>query len=333
MQSPGSLLYLWKVKTQEENAVNKKSTTIIAVICAAVVIAVLCLAIVQFKNGNKEPVAFTQLSDITEISFNNGTDDLVFQKENGSWFLKADKNFPLDQQYLAVMEETISNITGDVVNKEAGDLSEYGLNEPIYQATAVTSDGTSTTILIGDLASGNSCFAMKEGEKTVYSIPTKLGEEAARPLYSMIETEKFPELAPAQINEIRITKHGKTLHFIKKGEGESGVWYRDSTDSEDNKIADTKDIESITAAITELKNTDCVNYKVVEKQLGNYGLDKPAETFLYSYEKDGTRGTVSLLVGSVDAKNEYYYTKLADSNQVNRISKGLIDPCLYTVSK
>lgn len=308
---------------------NKKSTTIIAVICAVVVIAALCFAIVRFKNGNKEPVVITQLTDITEISFNNGGEELVFQKNGDTWFLKEDKDFPLLQQYLINMEETMSNLTGDVADKAAKDLEGYGLSEPIYQATAVTADGTSTTILIGNLASGDSCYAMKKGEDVVYTIPTRLGEEAARPLYSMIENEKFPELLADQIQEITINKHGKTLHFIKKDE----VWYRDSVDLEDNKITDTKNIESITAAICELFNTDCVNYKVVDKQLKNYGLHEPTATLSYRYEKDGAEGTVNLLVGSVDAKDQYYYTKLEDSNRVNRIAKGLIDPCLYTAAE
>lgn len=305
---------------------NKKLTTVIAVICAVVVIAVLCIAIVFTKSGKKEPVVVAQLTGITEISFNNSAEDLSFQKEGDTWYYKEDKNFPLKQEYLTKMEETFSNLTGEVADKEAKDLESYGLDQPIYKATAVTSDGTSTTVLIGNLASGESCFAMKEGENIVYTIPTKLGEESALPLYALIELEKFPELEPAQITSITLNKHGKTLQFVKKGE----TWYRDSSDSEANKIADTKNIETIAAAVCELKNRDCVNYKVVDKQLANYGLNEPTGTIAYTYDKDGTTGSVSLLVGSVDAKNDYYYTKLEGSNQVNRISKSLIEPCLYT---
>lgn len=305
---------------------NKSMKTVIAVVCAVVVIAVLCIAIVFTKNGKKEPVVVAQLTGITEISFNNSSEDLAFQKEGDTWYYKEDKNFPLKQEYLTKMEETFSDLTGEVADKAATDLTGYGLDQPIYKATAVTSDGTSTTILIGNLASGNSCFAMKEGENVVYTIPTKLGEESALPLYALIELEKFPELEPSQITSITLNKHGKVLQFVKKGED----WYRDSSDSEENKIADTKNIETIAAAICELKNRDCVNYKVVEKQLNNYGLNQPTESIAYTYEKDGAKGSVNLLVGSADAKDDYYYTKLEDSNQVNRISKALIEPCLYT---
>lgn len=305
---------------------NKKLTTVIAVVCAAVVIAVLCIAIVFTKNRKTEQVPVAQLTGITEISYNNGLEELEFQKEGDVWYYKADKTFPLRQDYLNNMEETFSSLVGEVADKEAEDLESYGLAQPIYKAGAVTSDGISTTILIGNLASGDSCYAMKEGENIVYTIPTRLGEEAAMPLYGLIELEKFPELEPAQITSIILDKHGKTLQFVKKGE----AWYRDLADTEENRISDTKNIETIAAAICELKNRDCVNYKAVDKQLVNYGLDDPAGKIAYTYEKDGTQGSVTLLVGSADAKNDYYYTKLEDSNQINRISRGLIEPCLYT---
>lgn len=310
-------------------------------------LAVLCVLYVgvsqymdrsQKKADQKEAdakVYMTNLSGVSSISYDYKGQELSFTKKDGVWKYDGDELFPVKQAKLDSLASTASKL--EALRKlDGGDgLGAYGLDAPARKVEVTAEDGTKSDILLGATTSDGNYYALVQGEDTPCLISSSLYSETDSGLGDLQALEEFPAIAGSDITGITITKAGDSQHYVKKKlDDKDGTveWYKDSSDSPDNKLSDNSGLNVLADSLSSLKVKSCANYKVQESELAGYGLDNPAATIIYTYEKNGAEETFTLNVGSLNQDSTCYYTRTDDSPNVNEIEKASIDKCL-TVNK
>ena len=292
----------------------------------------------QKKTEQKEEdakVYMTNLSGVSAISYDYKGQELSFTKKDDAWKYDGDELFPVKQAKLDSLASTASKL--EAVRKlDGGDgLSAYGLDAPARKVEVTAEDGTKSTILLGSTTADGDYYALLQGEDTPYLISSSLYTETDSGLEDLQALEEFPAIEGNDITGITITKAGASEHYVKKKlDDKDGTveWYRDSSDSPDNKLSDNSGLNVLADSLSGLTVKSCTNYKVQESELAGYGLDNPAAVITYNYEKNGSEETFTLNVGSLNQDSTCYYTRTDNSSNVNEIEKASIDKCL-TVNK
>ncbi|HBD00098.1 MAG TPA: hypothetical protein DC053_13255 [Lachnoclostridium sp.] len=322
----------------------KKKRGLLYGTAALAALCVIYVGVGQYMNHSKEQakekeegekVYLTDLSDVSNLSYDIDGQELSFMKKDGKWGYEGDDLFPVKQEEMDSLASTVSKL--EALRKlEGGDsLSAYGLDKPIRKISAAAEDGTKSVILLGNATGDGDYYASVEGQDTPYLISSTLYNETSTGLNDLMALEEFPAVSGADIKSITVTKDGSSKHFVKKKlEDEDGniEWYRDSADSPDNKISDNSGLNVLADSLSSLKVKNCSNYKVQENELAGYGLDQPAAVITYTYDKNGSEETFTLSVGALNSDSSCYYTRTEGSSNINEIEKASIDKCL-TVDK
>jgi hypothetical protein len=322
----------------------KKKRGLLYGTAALAALCVIYVGVGQYMNHSKEQakekeegekVYLTDLSDVSNLSYDIDGQELSFMKKDGKWGYEGDDLFPVKQEEMDSLASTVSKL--EALRKlEGGDsLSAYGLDKPIRKISAAAEDGTKSVILLGNATGDGDYYASVEGQDTPYLISSTLYNETSTGLNDLMALEEFPAVSGTDIKSITVTMDGSSKHFVKKKlEDEDGniEWYRDSADSPDNKISDNSGLNVLADSLSSLKVKNCSNYKVQENELAGYGLDQPAAVITYTYDKNGSEETFTLSVGALNSDSSCYYTRTEGSSNINEIEKASIDKCL-TVDK
>ncbi len=312
-------------------------------IYGAAALALLCAVYVgvgqymdrsQKKTENKEEaskVYMTDVSDVLSVSYDRDGKELSFTKKDGTWIYDQDDKFPVKQEKMDGIANTVSKL--EAVRKlEGGDgFGAYGLDQPIRTVTVTAADNKKSVILLGNATEDGDYYAALQGEDTPYLISSSLFTETDSGLDDFMALEEFPAVAGTDVTEITVTKGESSKHFVKKKlDDEKGTieWYKDSADSQENKVEDNSPLNVLADSLTSLKVKSCPNYNVNDSQLKDYGLDQPSAVITYTYNKNGKDETFSLSVGSLNEDSSCYYTRTENSVFVNEIEKASIDKCL-----
>lgn len=101
--------------------------------------------------------------DILKIEKTYEGETLSFVLENGVWYYEADRDFRLEQQFLADMKESISSmaavrtLTGDEI-----DMDSFGLTNPQLTIKVTTVDGSEFVYDIGNENTVTGDYYMKK---------------------------------------------------------------------------------------------------------------------------------------------------------------------------
>ncbi|MBE6588199.1 MAG: DUF4340 domain-containing protein [Ruminococcaceae bacterium] len=130
---------------------------------------------------------------VTSIRFKTKDNEMSFSYVNDDWVYDKDNNFPLDQDGVASMAQSIGKISATVtLENPSDDLSEYGLDKPSVTVDAVFSDKSEKTFLFGDTNNFNSCIYFKiVGDDHVYMVEEALSEPFAADLDYLYEPEIY----------------------------------------------------------------------------------------------------------------------------------------------
>lgn len=311
-------------------------------ITGCLVIAALCLIYVglgaytdhseaeEQERAEAEKLYMTDLTGVKRISYDNAGTELSFTKDGDTWKYDGDDEFPVNASRMDSLAETVKKLPA-IRKLEGGDeLSAYGLDTPLRRITVEAEGDAELTILIGSGTEDGNYYAVIDGEETPWLISSALFDETSWGLEDMLAFEQFPAISGTDIRTITIEKDGVTEHYVKKTLDEAGTiaWYRDSADTEDNKLPDNSALNVLAESLSGLTVKNCANYKVTEEELAGYGLDQPEAIISYTYEESDEEKTFSLSVGAAGGDGTTYYTRTKDSRYVNEIDKTALDQCL-----
>ncbi len=282
------------------------------------------------KNASIDFLDVTE-DDIQKFSYEYNGETITFVKEDGTWYLESDKNFPVKQSTIeGKLSSAASTTASRKIEISEDKLADYGLDEPVNRITVTDSRGTETIMEIGDQNSTSSEYYCRLNESNqVYMVSSSLNTMMSFDIYTVADMADFPDFDMDSIKELTVD------------------------DGTDVRSLDPDDDYEAYSAISGLYYMSHVNYDA--QDMSEYGLDAPQYTVTVRYleepeeesaesesadtqenagDTDGSETgeaqeteetydeddlvTVILYIG--DATENGYYVRLDGSSEVNEIS-------------
>lgn len=97
-----------------------------------------------------------------------GNGEIQLVKEDGTWYDKDDKDFPLAQSYPEQMEKTLGKLEAERKLENGDSLEAYGLKEPEYTVVLTDQDGNETTLYFGNVTGDSYYLTLNEKKRDLY---------------------------------------------------------------------------------------------------------------------------------------------------------------------
>lgn len=264
---------------------EKRTRTFCLLVGAVVLLLVAYFGIRGFnknqeKKAEKEAKAseiyLTKMEDVAEIRYNIGNGEQVFVKESDSdnWEVEAQPDFPLTQTYPEQIASDFGTLKAERELKDADQLSDYGLEDPVYTVELSDSKGNTHQISIGNVT-GDTYYATVDDSQTVYTVSAAVMEDLQYSLEEMAQLDQVPSIGSGNLVEETITKAGSQTTY-----------------SADNKD-DSEAVATVIGGLGALTLDTVENYTVQPEELVSYGLDEGNRTqvdAVYSTSTDSDAG-------------------------------------------
>lgn len=264
---------------------EKRTRTLCLLVGAVVLLLVAYFGIRGFnknqeKKAEKEAKAseiyLTKMEDVTEIRYNIGNGEQAFVKESDSdnWEVEAQPDFPLAQTYPEQIASDFGTLKAERELKDADQLSDYGLEDPVYTVELSDSKGNTHQISIGNVT-GDTYYATVDDSQTVYTVSAAVMEDLQYSLEEMAQLDQVPSIGSGNLVEETITKAGSQTTY-----------------SADNKD-DSEAVATVIGGLGALTLDTVENYTVQPEELASYGLDEGNRTqvdAVYSTSTDSDAG-------------------------------------------
>ncbi|HEY5560652.1 MAG TPA: DUF4340 domain-containing protein [Clostridiaceae bacterium] len=252
---------------------------------------------------------------------------LTLENNSTSWNVVPDKNYKIDATKVSGITASFSLLQADrlvIAAPTTADLTTYGLDKPSYTATVTMSDGSSKTVVMGNLtADGSAYYIMIKGDPKIYSLSLLDANHFAYTLNDLLDvslqTIDLTDFSYIKFND----KNGKTVEITKniaqtdaeKSYNLDGYLLKQpykSTIGVDMTAFQTftQSIPTITvSSVVELGATD----------LSKYGLDKPTQDLTLKDSKN----SLHLLFGKMDTAGQVYFMVSGSNNVCTTVSTNL----------
>ena len=198
-----------------------------------------------------------------------------------------------------------------VMSENPQDLSQYGLDKPEAEVTAVAS-GKEYKILIGDESPvGLGRYVRRKGDPRVFLVRGNLVSNFIGKNANDLRDKQMLRIPQDKVNRLRITVGEFSLDLEKK----DGRW--GGGEIPDYVEINQDEVDALTRTFSTLRTEGFVEDE--PQDLAKYGLDKPqAEISLFEDGKE-----VALLFGR--KKDENYYAKLASEDSIYSVGQFVFD--------
>lgn len=300
------------------------------------------------QEGTEETVFEIDAGDISQVVVSLGENSYTFTHQDDQWKYPADEGFPLSESVILNKMSDLTNITASRIIENPEDLEEYGLDDPEVDITITDTDGTETTLQLGDMNDSVSGCYMTINDETekVYLVGSTLKTDMQFELGDLAEKEEIPSITGSTIQKVNIESSQGNIQVYADSNSETG-WTFEGQDGT-SIPADSSLITTYMSGFSSLSWTDYVSYDLSD--LSRYGLDQPIKvTVDYQVQEEvqdddaegsdeDSQGTdesdtedeeeaetvtvdkqMVLLIGNQDEDGNYY-AKLQD------------DSCVYTLS-
>ena len=273
----------------------------------------------QAKTENEALISI-DIKNISDIKWNNGTEDIEMRLEDGHWSRAEDAAFPVLQSSVEELLEKLTSAKADIAVLKPEKLGDYGLDKAARYVELESEEGEAERLLIGNKAGiGDGYYCMRDGKTEVMLMESSIYEVLSRDVTSYIKTAS-PQTMTAP-SDMKITKKdGSVFEMFKTDEPERYTytkyysWFTDAGDS--IEPLDLSKSERLAALVTGIEWKGVAAYGIDEASFKEYGLDEPT----VRAEVSDKSSTISLLVGDETADNTFY-AYLDGSDMICTISK------------
>lgn len=268
------------------------------------------------------------------ISYTSKTAALSFAvNERGSWYWVDDPDFPLDNDCLTQLSNTLAGLTPQQTITQGDTLDAYGLTAPAITLTADGTDGSKLTLALGNVTSdGSGYYLLKDGDQsTVYVIGDTLYTELAQGIFAMMKLPALPALQESALSSITVSGRVQTALNANVTQGSASsstgdsssvkpantvIWHSGSTD-----VSENQSTVSLVAEICALKLDHCEQYKPSAQTVSSCGFDFPKCTLTVTYtDESGANTALTLTVANETADGKFNYVRLNDDTNIYAIA-------------
>ena len=304
----------------------------------------------------EESSTLISLEDVKHISFEVAGEHMGWTKEEDTWVLDNDRDFPADTNKIGSIISTLSVMTEERILENVNNLKDYGLEEPVNTIEIQNEEGQSECIYVGNKnpSTGDTYLYLNDEKTTVYTVANDINSLLEDDLLDYAVGEEMPAIISSTIKKIKVQK--KDNSYILENDGDSSTGWSVADGNGIRKTADSSASGNLQSAAASLSFQRYYSYHCTE--WSEYGLDKPKMTLTVDYtetdteklnmdtktgvtEGDSDEGkdpdvekatsevsrTMILYVGNL-ADEGYYYVRLGDSQEVHGISQSSIDVLL-----
>lgn len=280
--------------------------------------------------------------------------------EEGKWIWADGPDFPLNDDTVASILNTLSSLKFQQVLPAGEDKSEYGLDSPSASLTVETGEeGKEQTLLFGKTTTdGDSYYMMADGdESTVYIVADTLVNLMRTPIYDMCVLPELPDLSEGNLRAVTIqgaAPEAQTPEGGEEDDGESGepegpreeperptvTLNARRSNGEDQPALWFEGSDNVTAAplmqdlLQDLKTlamAKCVDYFPSEEAAEICGFSNPDAILKAEYAADGADQTFTLTVGNRMQDESGRYVRLGGEGPIYALATDSVD-AVMTIS-
>lgn len=304
----------------------------------------------------EKKTSLISLENFSHISFMIEGEDIGWTKQEDTWRLDKDGDFPADTEKIDSIISTLSAMTEERTLENIKKLKDYGLEEPVNLIEIQNEEGQSEHISVGNKnpSTGDTYLYLNDEKNTVYTVETDINSLLEGSLLDYAVGEEMPSIVSSTIKKIEVKK--KENSYILESDGNSSTGWYVSDQNGSGKTADSSAAGNLQSAAAGLSFRTYYSYNCVDRS--TYGLDNPRMVVTVDYTETETKKsnidantgvtegnsnegeatdeektpsevsrTMILYVGNL-ADDGYYYVRLGDSQEVHGISQSSIDVLL-----
>lgn len=248
--------------------------------------------------------------EMEELTIEKDGSKLIFYKKDKEWELKYPENVRYEPTKLSSAAINFASIFVDkVIEEEATDLSQYGLDKPTL-VSAKMKDGKIETLEIGNLTPTKGAYYVKKKENNkVCTTDTYTIDKV------IVSKNDIRDLTLITIDSDEITK----LSMERQGVLVFGANYNDENQNWTltDPIKGTANMSALAPMLDAITGSMITSF--VEENPSNleqYGLTKPS----YILEFETPDHKERLIMGKEDSANSQIYVMLEGNNEVFTIS-------------
>lgn len=252
------------------------------------------------NNPDGEPSIQPQVQeDPDTVVCYNGSTTLRFHKEDDRWVWADDVHFPLDQDVVQSLLDTLDSLRELTPVSHAEALADYGLEGAKAYVMLSDKNDNASYVYLGNATDGG--YYMFDGveEDGIYVAPATLMEQICGNIYDMALLPSLPQLTMNDITSLDMVSSSRELHLTVK----DGAWFSDNADVSDKMTA-------MTDVLGKLELAQCVDFRPASGAAGICGLTDSATTFTIGYSGDKT---LTLVLGAAHKDSGNYVTVNEDT--------------------
>lgn len=288
----------------------KKKGALAVLLGVLVVLLILYFALQSMnrRQSKKEQAKENSISvtdfdpdSIVAVSYDMGSGERAFEKQDDTWVYTPDPDFPLKQSFPEQIAEDMGELKADRELVDGDSLEDYGLEDPAYTVKLTGSDGTVTEIYYGNAV--DDCYYVTVNDKeTVYTVSSSSVSDLTDSLEDMAQFDDYPSIGSGNLKKVSITENGETTTYDSEDEDQS------------------EDISAIAGGLGAVSLSEAADYSVEDSDLAGFGLDESARiTVKVTYTDDSKEKTMTLYIGGKDDDSNRY-VMIDDSRIVYLIS-------------
>lgn len=277
----------------------------------------------------EESLSIFRLDGLRRVGYDTGEISLSFTKEESLWRCDAQPDWPLRQNDLATLENTLCNLRAERVIETPASLQAYRLDTPDCEITMTDLSGASHRLLLS-LADNGSWYLAVEGDARVYLVSDGLREAADASLLELVDYETAPPLSSGDISLILLRYAGGEYRFTHAAPSETQadaqrLWTAERDGAP--YAADSVNIDSAVYNLLHIQPVSCAAYDPTPEALAAYGFDDPLASIEVSYTGEtGEPARYTLLIGRAQGEDAASYpvmleggraVTLADAGNIN----------------
>jgi len=234
----------------------------------------------------------TDVKNITMVHIKTEKDDVIVRQSNGKYSVDGLDQKLLNEDSASTIFSTASNITAEkVIDENASDLSQYGLDKPSVTVDIVSSDKT-VTVEIGKetLTKDGNYMKLKDSSK-VYKITAAETNSLDYVKTDLVKLSicGFDSANAAKLTDITLGGSARPQPIVLKidpssvssSSGSSSVSYLMKSPA--TYPLNDENISTITSALQSLSANAVVSLDVSDANLEKYGLKNPKYTLTAVY--------------------------------------------------
>ncbi len=263
-------------------------------------------------------------SDIASLEVESATETYTVSRSGESWIINDNPEIKANQSKIeTLLYESASVTARELLEENATNLIQYGLDLPSRSVTVTLKDGKTHKILIGNTTlDGSLCYLMMEGETKVYTKSATGCDSLASSLSRLLETDIY-SMNAEDVSKISIKKAGAEEILLVREQ----VSVNEASEplyewQMKNPLVKTGNAYNVEELLMENIVTQSALLVIpAGEQKGDYGLSKPQAE--YSIENQDGSKRYHITVGQ--PQEDGTYIRLSGDSAIYQVSSSTLD--------